>query len=276
MRRIGTLNCGHAAFPIILGVSRPQYTPEELQKFREDNAAGIDYQGKHYTMYEATQMQRRLERSMRTQKRRILRDEATQDKEKLQINQIRLRRLREEYSRFSKAAGLRTQQERAEVAGFGAGQAKRATATVPFEVRSIDEEYIKMQKLDISRQIRLIKNPDLALPNAKQAIIEPDKFVKYLFNKENSRGYAKGIAFSERLGYDITNWEELSEEIHSRATLYPSRKIGDFGHGMKYEQLMVLYGKKNTPANVVVGWIEENGAPRMTSAYIKEVKEHEN
>lgn len=128
VRRIGTLNCGHAAFPIILGVSRPQYTPEELQKFREDNAAGIDYQGKHYTMYEATQMQRRLERSMRTQKRRILRDEATQDKEKLQINQIRLRRLREEYSRFSKAAGLRTQQERAEVAGFGAEQAKRVTA----------------------------------------------------------------------------------------------------------------------------------------------------
>ncbi|WP_458862731.1 phage minor capsid protein [Acidaminobacterium chupaoyuni] len=130
VRRIGTLNCGHAAFPIILGVSRPQYTSEELQKFREDNAAGIDYQGKHYTMYEATQMQRRLESSMRTQKRRILGDEATQDKEKLQINQIRLRRLREEYSRFSKAVGLRTQQERAEVAGFGAGQAKRAEKTV--------------------------------------------------------------------------------------------------------------------------------------------------
>ena len=27
VRRIGTLNCGHAAFPIILGVSTPQYTP---------------------------------------------------------------------------------------------------------------------------------------------------------------------------------------------------------------------------------------------------------
>ena len=37
VRRIGTLNCGHAAFPIILGVDSPQYTPEELDKFRKDN-----------------------------------------------------------------------------------------------------------------------------------------------------------------------------------------------------------------------------------------------
>lgn len=128
LRRIGTLNCGHAAFPIILGVSEPQYTDEQLRKFREDNATGIDYQGKHYTGYEATQMQRKIERAMRKQKRRILADEATNDTQKLQTDQIRYVRLREEYSQFSKAAGLRTQQERAQVGGFGAGQAKRASA----------------------------------------------------------------------------------------------------------------------------------------------------
>lgn len=65
LRRIGTLNCGHAAFPIILGVSEPQYTEEQLRKFREDNAAGITVDGKHYTGYEATQMQRKLERAIR-------------------------------------------------------------------------------------------------------------------------------------------------------------------------------------------------------------------
>jgi len=35
---------------------------------------------------------------------------------------------------------------------------------------------------------------------------------------------------------------------------------------------MILYGKKSILANVVVAWILENGVPRMTSAYIKEVK----
>ena len=37
VRRIGTLNCGHSAFPIILGVDSPQYTPEELEEMRQEN-----------------------------------------------------------------------------------------------------------------------------------------------------------------------------------------------------------------------------------------------
>jgi hypothetical protein len=119
VRRIGTLNCGHAAFPIILGVDQPQYSPKELQKFRKDNKAGVTVDGKHYTGYEATQMQRRIERAMRKQKRRILTADATGDTESLSIAQTRLQRLKQEYVRFSDAAGLRTQEERAHVAGFG-------------------------------------------------------------------------------------------------------------------------------------------------------------
>lgn len=129
VRRIGTLNCGHSAHPIILGVSIPQYSPEELERMRQKNEEGVTYQGKHYTGYEATQRQRRLEASIRRQKRRILVDEAAGDAEKLQADQIKLQILRQEYSRFSKAAGLRTQLERAEVAKFGwkqAGEADKA------------------------------------------------------------------------------------------------------------------------------------------------------
>ena len=118
VRRIGTLNCGHSAMPIILGVNEPQYTPEELEKFREENEKGIDYEGKHYTLYEATQRQRSLERGIRKRKRQILIDEAVGDKDKLQADQIRLVRTQEEYHRFSKAAGLPKQYERMEKAGF--------------------------------------------------------------------------------------------------------------------------------------------------------------
>ena len=130
MRRIGTLNCGHAAFPIILGVDSPQYTPEELDKFRKENEKGIDYDGKHYTTYETTQRQRRLESSIRKQKRRILVDEATGDKENLQRDQIKYQVLDQEYKRFSEAAGLRMQHERMEMPGFGAKQAREAEKAV--------------------------------------------------------------------------------------------------------------------------------------------------
>ena len=118
-RRIGTLNCGHAAFPVLLGVSSPQYTPEELEKFRTDNEEGVTVDGVHYTGYQATQMQRSLERAIRQQKRRILVDEAAGDQEKLAQDRTKLEVLRQRYRGFSKAAGLRGQEERTEAAGFG-------------------------------------------------------------------------------------------------------------------------------------------------------------
>lgn len=129
VRRIGTLNCGHSAHPIILSVSTPQYSAAELEEMRQKNEEGITYNGQHYTGYEATQRQRSLEAAMRRQKRCILVDEAAGDEKKLQTDQIRLQMLRQEYARFSKAAGLRMQAERAETAGFGwkqAGAADRA------------------------------------------------------------------------------------------------------------------------------------------------------
>ncbi len=270
VRRIGTLNCGHAAFPIILGVSSPQYTPEELRKFREDNEKGVTYQGRHYTGYEATQMQRKVERAIRQQKNRILVDEAAGDTEKLTTDRIRLNRLDAEYARFSRATGLPTQRERTQVAGFGRRQVAQAAAT-----KKLDAATTRLYELDQTRRARLEHHPELALPRAESAVIEENKFLRYLFNPDNPHGYAKGVAFTSRLGYDIKNWEDLRAEIMSRAKIYPARQTGDKGHGMTYEQKMILYGKTGKPTNVVVAWIDEGGTPRMTSAYIKEVKEHD-
>ena len=132
VRRIGTLNCGHSAHPIVYGASAPQYTPEELEEMRQKNEAGINFRGKHYTGYEATQRQRRFERAIRAQKRKILIDKATGDAEKLETDQIKLQLLQQDYKAFSKAAGLRMQHERLEKVGFGwkeATAAQRAGTT---------------------------------------------------------------------------------------------------------------------------------------------------
>lgn len=132
-RRIGTLNCGHAAFPIILGVNRPQYTPEELEKFRTDNEKGVTVDGRHYTGYQATQMQRSIERAIRAQKRKVMVDEAAGDQEKLAQDKTKLAVLHQRYREFSKAAGLRTQEERTEVAGFGERPTTVAQAVKPLD-----------------------------------------------------------------------------------------------------------------------------------------------
>lgn len=146
VRRIGTLNCGHAAFPIILGVNSPQYTDAELEKFRQDNETGVDFDGKHYTMYEATQRQRQFERAIRNKKREILVDETLGDKDKLQADQIRLVRLRDEYKRFSKGVGLPMQHARMETAGFDWKKGKAAEKTAESNRRNLGESIKRIFK----------------------------------------------------------------------------------------------------------------------------------
>lgn len=106
-------NCRHRRYPWIEGVSIRTYTDEQLEHI--DDGHGCDYDGRHYTAYEATQMQRRLERTIRKQKR--LRDayKAAGLKEDTKTANIKLRRLNSKYREFSKAAGLPEQRERMKV-----------------------------------------------------------------------------------------------------------------------------------------------------------------
>ncbi|MBQ6264473.1 MAG: hypothetical protein IJK60_03395 [Clostridia bacterium] len=115
VRRIGTLNCKHIAFPIKYGVTKPVYSAAELEEMKKRNAQGITYQGKHYTLYEATQQQRAIERAIRKQKRKIIAAEATGDQAQITQTKAKLTTLFSEYNRFSKAAGLLAQYNRFEI-----------------------------------------------------------------------------------------------------------------------------------------------------------------
>ena len=116
-------NCRHDFYPVIEGISEPSYTEEELKNI---DPPPFEYNGKTYTYYEATQKQRAMERSMRKTKREILAADATDDKDSFAEKSVLLRRQKEEYGRFSKAAGLSVRNERAQVGGFGHSQAGRA------------------------------------------------------------------------------------------------------------------------------------------------------
>lgn len=90
---------------------------------------------------------------------------------------------------------------------------------------------------------------------------------------EHPEGLAKGKAFSSRLGYSVDNWQELQKEIIQRASFYPAHYLDNNGYGDRYEQKIVLYGSKEKPANVIVGWFcKSDGSTSLSSAYIKEVE----
>ena len=124
----------------------------------------------------------------------------------------------------------------------------------------------------IKRRNALIENPALALPNAKNATADDRKFTEYLFGGNNKRGLAKGRAFTSRLGYDINNYGDLKAEILKNADKYLAIEKETDIYGTKYEQKIVVYGHKNKPANVIIGWKEKDGRTWLTSAYIKELK----
>ena len=106
-------NCRHRRYPWVEGVSERTYTDEQLQHI--DDGLGCEYDGKKYTAYESTQMQRRIERTIRKQKRLKTAYEAAGLTGDATTANIKLRRLNAKYKEFSKAAGLPEQRERLKV-----------------------------------------------------------------------------------------------------------------------------------------------------------------
>ena len=67
-RPFGMWNCHHSWHYIIMGVSQPAYTPEELEEFKRNSREKITIDGITKTRYEWTQEQRRIETAIRQQK----------------------------------------------------------------------------------------------------------------------------------------------------------------------------------------------------------------
>lgn len=117
-------NCRHTFFAVFpeLG-DPPQWTQEQL---RELNARDIEWNGKKYTAYEISQMQRARERNVRRWKKRYLAEDAagldTTDAA------VRLRAARQSLAEFTQATGGRVDSARTSVPKFGRSEASRASA----------------------------------------------------------------------------------------------------------------------------------------------------
>lgn len=107
-------NCRHIRTAFVDGVMERTYTDGELAHI--DDGHDVDFEGKHYTAYEATQVQRRIERTIRKLKREQTAYKAAGLEEDAQAVTARIRRLNKEYKAFSEAAGLPLQRERMKVA----------------------------------------------------------------------------------------------------------------------------------------------------------------
>ena len=124
-RPISTMNCYHYVFSIVLGVNKPEYSEEQLQKIIDDNDKGAIIDGKHYTNYEITQLQRSFERKIRKQKDIQILAKASGNKELVKESQDRITQLTNKYKEISKISGLPTRMDRLKVANYRRISAKK-------------------------------------------------------------------------------------------------------------------------------------------------------
>lgn len=117
-RHISEYNCYHKIFPIVLGVSKPEYTDKQLKEIQEKNEQGFDFEGKHYTNYQGTQLQRRIETEIRRQKDTQILARASGDTELVEQSQNKIRLLTNKYNDLCKASGLQPKKIRMQVSGY--------------------------------------------------------------------------------------------------------------------------------------------------------------
>ncbi len=143
-------NCRHDVFPIILGVSEPVYTEEEL---RNIDQPPFTYEGRKYTAYEASQQMRKMERAMRKQKDRCIVADAAGDEESFTAASIKLRRQKDIYEDFCKAADSYTQYERTYVAGYDRRLAGK-TGAVTRRQREFEKAQVRLTDSSGSDKIK--------------------------------------------------------------------------------------------------------------------------
>lgn len=113
-------NCYHDYYPFFPGISERSYTDEELDKLNKEENTPVEYNGKQYTKYEATQHQRYLERKMRAQRQEInVLEKGGASEDEIINARCRYRGTSSEYTRFSNAMDLPQQRERVTVDGLG-------------------------------------------------------------------------------------------------------------------------------------------------------------
>ena len=221
---INDYNCRHSAYPVIMGVTKPSYTEKELTSL---DPPPITYNGKQYTAYEAQQQMRKMERKMRKQKDRCIAADAVGDTETFTAASIKLRRQKDVYEDFCRAAGTYTEYERTFVAGYNRHlsgktgaitRAQKKMKNAQMTLTDLDNGgIIKSNKAKLADKFSVADSIEKAQEYARDVL----KFDYYQYEKFN-------LDVANMVNYEIAKGYDLFGNIHDGGyldgiMLYPKR-----------------------------------------------------
>lgn len=209
-------NCSHTHFAIFpeLGAP-PQWTREELEAL---NARNIEWNGKKYTAYEISQMQRARERNVRRWKKRYLAEDAagldTTD------SAVRLKVARQSLAEFTQATGGRVDSARVSVPKFGRSEASRAAWAA--REKSPGSSGTLLQKLNYSDNVS----------QSERESIEKELSVLPQWQRDKAEGIISKVVMTEK-DADGSGYYYPTKTLY----LHPEHKNGDviheYGHALE-------------------------------------------
>lgn len=262
-RPIGTYNCRHFVFSIVMGVNEPNYSKKQLDDMRKESLEKVTYKGKEYTKYEATQVQRKFETAIRKQKDRQITSKASGDMIGVGKAQQKITQLTKEYNDFSKSVGLSTYKNKLSVSGYKRTSiSKMITKVTDYkiasnkEISNLDNATKKIMKEISKNSIEAISSyVGVGHNEINQTIIngKPDKFTIY----NNVKEIQKDIKNIEKM----MNKSILNQKITTFRGTYDDfnkYKIGDeftlesFVSTSVSEKIAVQYAKRSGNGGVVL------------------------
>jgi hypothetical protein len=107
------------------------------------------------------------------------------------------------------------------------------------------------------------------LQNARIAVIERAKLIRYCLAPRHEDGRHKARVFKAALGFDQANADDLISTIRTGIMTHEAEYLGETAHGFLWRVDMPIAGPGDT-ATVRTGWIYEKGqdVPRLITAYV--------
>lgn len=197
-RPIGEWNCRHFPYPILLGISRPANSKAELAEMERESNRKIEIDGKEYTRYECTQMQRKLETRLRYAREEKAIYQAAGQTELVREVTEKMRILGNKYKEVSEKAGLPTRAERMRVFR------RRKT------VEKADERGIIKKRRDMAQGMR--KSSTIPLSDADKAhLMEEIKAIQADMDV---------FVFRDYVG---TGYSDKRDKVYISSNVFPSQ-----------------------------------------------------
>ena len=251
-------NCRHNWHAYYPGLSTPNYTPEELKKLDEPC---ISYNGKLYTEYEVSQMQRAQERRVRAWKRRCVTaqegvnsatDEATRVTAQAEFDRSAryLKNNEAKLKDFCRQTGQDRDRFREQVLGFNRSTAQKAVHAAKKSgltsggkdgiIRPYEHKLPREKRKQIIKKASALKKPIFAEDRPDNA------FASYVRNVPSKKGY-----YDVALHGSPTSVEFFGERIYAYLLANIIRNRKDYEKGTKIRLLSCNTGNTESTGDCV-------------------------